>query len=97
MVITGLPPAPQIPDTQLVSDFCENNLTVKPHVLSARRIGRDASSARLCVTLDSSDAAEALLGSATMLRASSDPDVRPEHQGQKRHEEFGVFITSTRI
>jgi len=76
VVITGLPPAPQIPDAQLVSDFCENNLTVKPHVLAARRIGRDASSARLCVTLDSSDAAEALLSSATMLRASSDQDIR---------------------
>jgi len=76
VVITGLSPVPHTSDIQLVSDFCENNLTVKPHVLSARRIGKDASSTRLCVTLDSSDAAEVLLSSATMLRASSDPDVR---------------------
>ena len=78
VIITGLPPNPEINDGLLVESFCENNLTVKPRIVSSRRLGKDRSSptSKLCITLENSDAAEDLIDSATLLRSSTDATVR---------------------
>jgi len=77
VIITGLPKQTDIPDLELVELFCEQNLTVKPHVAVTRRIGKNRSdpSAKLCVTLESEDAVDALLSSAALLRSSSNASV----------------------
>ena len=74
VIITGLSPISGTPDTVLVEKFCEDNLTVKPHVTRTRRIGRAAganSAQKLCVTLDSPAAAINLIEASSILRQNS--------------------------
>jgi len=78
IIITGLPLCSDTNDVALVESFCEDNLTVKPHIIRARRIGRNRSDpmSKLCVTLDNADSVEDLLDSSTLLKSSSDATVR---------------------
>ena len=78
IIITGLPQCSDINDVTLVESFCEDNLTVKPHIVRARRIGRNRSDpmSKLCITLDNADSVEDLLDSSTLLKSSSDAAVR---------------------
>lgn len=73
VIITGLPPSPQLSDTELVEAFCENNLTVKPRIIRIQRLGKDRTSiySKLCVSLENADAVEDLLSSSTLLRQST--------------------------
>jgi len=74
VIISGLQPKSDVSDTELVESFCEQHLTVKPHLASSRRIGNDPSNStvKLCVTLNSEESAQHLLESATILRRSPD-------------------------
>ena len=74
VIISGLQPKSDVSDTELVESFCEQHLTVKPHIASTRRIGNDPSNStvKLCVTLNSEESAQHLLESATILRRSPD-------------------------
>ena len=78
IIITRLPQCSDINDVALVESFCEENLTVKPHIVRARRIGRNRSDpmSKLCVTLDNADSVEDLLDSSTLLKSFSDATVR---------------------
>ena len=73
VIISGLQPK-RVSDTELVESFCEQHLTVKPHLASSRRIGNDPSNStvKLCVTLNSEESAQHLLESTTILRRSPD-------------------------
>lgn len=78
IIITGLPLRNDTNDVTLVESFCEDNLTVKPHIIRARRIGRNRPDlmSKLCVTLDNADSVEDLLDSSTLLKWSSDANLR---------------------
>ena len=76
IIVSGLNPISSISDKDLIEQFCEENLTVKPAVLSTRRIGSSSSSGlRLCATLDSAESVQSVLSSSTTLRRSSNPNV----------------------
>lgn len=74
VIITGLPRQNTTSDLELVESFCEYNLTVKPHIVSARRIGNNNGdpNAKLCITLESPDMVDNIISSATVLRKSAD-------------------------
>jgi hypothetical protein len=78
IVVSGLLPVAGSSDIELLEQVCEQHLTVKPHFIRARRLGKDKDnpSAKLCVTLESSDAAEDLIASSSMLRHSTIPSIR---------------------
>jgi hypothetical protein len=40
VIITGLPRQNSTPDFELADSFCENHLTVKPHIASTKRVGK---------------------------------------------------------
>jgi len=48
VIISGLPQSHGISDVSLVETFCEQNLTVKPHIVRARRFGRNF---KVCVSV----------------------------------------------
>lgn len=77
VIITGLSKQNHMTDIALVESFCETNLTVKPHVIAARRIGKNRTepTAKLCVTLENEAAVTDLIQSATLLRSSSDVSI----------------------
>ena len=74
VIITGLPQHDEISDVELVGSFCENHLTVKPRIISTKRIGKDHRDphAKLCVTLDTPEMVDDIISSATILRRSTD-------------------------
>jgi len=78
VVVSGLPPSTSFSDIELLEQLCEQHLTVKPHFIRARRLSKDKTSpsAKLCVTLESSDAVDHLIASSSMLRQSSDQGIR---------------------
>jgi len=78
VIISGLQVRSDVCDTELVESFCEQYLTVKPHVVRTRRVGNNPNSStmRLCVTLNSEETAHDLLESATILRRSPDITAR---------------------
>jgi hypothetical protein len=78
VIITGLPRQHDTSDFELVESFCENHLTVKPHIVNAKRVGRDTHDhhAKLCVTLESPETVDDIISSATILRTSTDPAVK---------------------
>ncbi|ESN91430.1 hypothetical protein HELRODRAFT_165464 [Helobdella robusta] len=51
---------------ELVSKFCEDNLTIKPQIIRTRRFGN----CKMCVTLNNSTSVEYLIASSRILRAS---------------------------
>ncbi|ESO08259.1 hypothetical protein HELRODRAFT_184634, partial [Helobdella robusta] len=65
-VLSGLEPQPGIADMELVSKFCEDNLTIKPQIIRTRRFGN----CKMCVTLNNSTSVEDLIASSRILRAS---------------------------
>lgn len=78
IIVSGLPPRPNVKDVDLFGDFCQNNLTVKPRVIATRRLGRDSQNlnAKLCVTLENVEAVKDVISSSRLLRASQDSEVR---------------------
>jgi len=72
-IISGLPQSHGIIDVSLVESFCEQNLTVKPRIVRARRFGRNC---KVCVTLDSAYSLEDMLECSTLLKSSSDASLR---------------------
>jgi hypothetical protein len=78
VVISGLLLSTCFSDIELLEQLCEQHLTVKPHLTRAHRLGKDKTnpSAKLCVTLESSDAVDDLIASSSMLRQSSDQGIR---------------------
>jgi hypothetical protein len=78
VIVSGLAPSNDHTDVELLESVCEQYLTVKPHILRVRRIGKDKTSlsSKLCATLDSSDAVDDIIESSRMLRHSEDASVR---------------------
>jgi len=84
VVISGLPECidDSVSDEAIFTQFCEENLTVKPSLAKAgcRRLGRvrvpDGQPRRLLVHLKTEDSAVALLSSGRLLRQSSNPQVK---------------------
>lgn len=78
VIVTGLPQQGDISDLELVDSFCENFLTVKPHIVGTKRIGKDIRdpNAKLCVTLERPEAVDDIISSATILRRSTDSAVK---------------------
>jgi len=80
VVISGLHPQPGIHDAEVFEEFCENHLTVKPHLIrsSCRRLGQpaDGKPARLKLTLYNSQAVDDLIQSSSLLRQSSDENAK---------------------
>jgi len=78
--ITGLQPQSGVHDADVFEEFCEINLTVKPQPIrsSCRRLGQpvDGRPARLKLTLDNSQAVDDLIQSSSLLRQSSDDQVK---------------------
>ena len=70
VVITGLKPVDGCDDATLFLDFCEANLSVKPHVNRCYRLGRyqEQKVRPLLIQLDSEDSAAELLRSNRQLR-----------------------------
>jgi len=77
-VVSGLLPSTSFSDIELSEQLCEQHLTVKHHFIRVRRLGKDKTSpsAKLCVTLESSDAVDDLIASSSMLRQLSDQGIR---------------------
>jgi len=84
VVISGLPECidDSLSDEAIFTQFCEDNLTVKPSLAKAgcRRLGRvrvpDGQPRRLLVHLRTEDSAAALLSSGRLLQQSSNPQVK---------------------
>jgi len=84
VVISGLPECidDTVNDEAIFTQFCEENLTVKPSLAKAgcRRLGRvrvpDGQPRRLLVHLKTEDSAAALMSSGRLLRQSSNPQVK---------------------
>ena len=80
VIITGLHPQQDVHDADVFEEFCENHLTVKPHLIrsSCRRLGQptDGQPARLKLTLDNSQAVDDLIQSTSLLRQSNDEHVK---------------------
>lgn len=80
VVITGLAPESGTHDADLLAEFCDQHLTVKPYTLrsSFRRVGKSVNGApiKLRVTLDSDEAVDDLIAASTILRDSTDPRAR---------------------
>lgn len=78
IVISGLDGINSESDKTLLEKFCEENLTVKPHIATTRRLrkGVAAPSSKLLATLDSPQSVQAVLESATLLRKSTNPLVK---------------------
>ena len=82
-ILSGLPECTDdsVSDEAIFTQFCEDNLTVKPSLDKAgcRRLGRvipDGQPRRLLVHLRTEDSAAALLSSGRLLRQSSNPQVK---------------------
>ena len=75
VIVTGLQPVLGTSDSDLFSQFCEENLTVKPHILTCRRVGRSVPGKPrlLKITLDNEHSADDLIESSYGLRHSGDP------------------------
>ena len=81
VVISGLPEVDDVDDKTIFTEFCENNLTVKPSVVSCKRLGKTDGQIRqkprlLLVQLTSEDNVKALRASARILRRSDNAAVR---------------------
>lgn len=80
VVITGLASETGTHDADVLSEFCDQHLTVKPHLVrtSCRRVGKSVNGGpvRMRVTLDSEEAVEDLIAASTLLRDSSDQIAR---------------------
>ena len=83
VIISGLAPSPHVSDTALLEQFMEQNLTVKPHIVSTKRLGQSRGTTgeqsklpKLCVTLESAENVNNLLDSSSMLRSSSNQNAR---------------------
>ena len=78
IIISGLEVAPHMSDKDGFEEFCEQNLTIKPRVVKTRRPKQKGSNLAklLCITLESAEAAEALLDSARILRTRENPQVK---------------------
>ena len=78
VIITGLPRQNSTPDLELVESFCENHLTVKPHIVSTKRVGKNHHDhhAKLCVTLETPEMVDDIISSATILRMPTDSTVK---------------------
>jgi hypothetical protein len=74
VILTGISSSSTVSDKELFETFCESHLTVKPRVVHTRRIGKDK--AKLCVTLESTEAVDDILDSSSLLRNSADQSVR---------------------
>jgi hypothetical protein len=74
VIISGLKEADGIPDDEVLATFCEDYLTLKPKLISCRRIGRSTATGdtprKLKVTLSSDTAAEDLISASTILHAT---------------------------
>lgn len=70
VIISGLPPSTDTSDVSLVERFCEENLTIKPRVIRARRLGKGNGTGppKLCVSLENPGVVDSLIDAATILR-----------------------------
>ena len=71
VIVSGFATQPDQPDIEAFESFCQDNLTVKPKIVRARRLGRTTEGnqpAKLCLTLESSDSVNSLIQSASILR-----------------------------
>ena len=76
-IVTGLTPRQGVKDSTLFTEFCENNLTVKPRTVETRRMSTDKGPAsKLRVKLESKSSVDPILLFSKLIRASSDPDLR---------------------
>ena len=78
IVVSGLQPQPQIPDQNIVSDLCRNELGLVPDIVSCKRLGKEAPDRvqPLLVVLRTADQADQLLAHAKKLRKSSHAVIR---------------------
>lgn len=73
VVVTGLPEEQDVLDETVFSTFCEENLSIKPSVVSCRRLGKSVNNRaprRLLVKLRSAEVASELRRSSRSLRNS---------------------------
>jgi hypothetical protein len=78
LIVNGLEPAVGRPDDQLFAALCSTELSVRPDVVSAKRLGRSqvGKIQPLLVYLKQADQAQQLINSAKRLRHSANPAVR---------------------
>ena len=72
VIISGLQPVRGTSDADVISKFCEENLTVKPRIVRSRRIGKSDTMPKYCITLDSPESVTDLIASSRILRQSAD-------------------------
>ena len=77
-IVSGLPPKPSCHDQLLVADLCHRELTRKPEVTYAKRLGRPTPGRiqPLLVHVKTTDEARYITSNARRLRQSTDPDIR---------------------
>jgi hypothetical protein len=78
LIVNGLEPAVGRPDDQLFAALCSTELSVRPDVVSAKRLGHSqvGKIQPLLVYLKQADQAQQLINSAKRLRHSANPAVR---------------------
>ena len=79
VIVSGLKAVPNVTDKALVETFCERNLTIKPSIQNAKRIGKAGDPSqipKICITLSSPESATSLLESASLLRHSADDNAK---------------------
>ena len=78
VIVSGLKAVQGVSDVDVFSQFCEQNLTIKPRIVRARRLGKsnDGEIQKLCITLDNSEAVSDLIESSFILRQSTNEVVK---------------------
>jgi len=78
IIVSGLVPQVHTADNDVFNSFRENNLTVKPHLMSCHRVGKPTATrlAKLKISLDNSQAVDYLIVSSPILRQSVDATIR---------------------
>lgn len=86
IVVSGLPPVPQVADQVVVADLCRDELGIVSDIASCRRLGKDTSGKvqPLLVVLRSADQADQILARAKSLRKSPSSVIK-DHVFINRH------------
>ena len=76
MIVSGLPPHPQLSDVEYATEIFEKNLAIKPTIVKARRFGKDLENTKLCITFSNPETVKDLIQSSRLLRSSTDTLLR---------------------
>jgi hypothetical protein len=78
VIITDLVPEEGVNDEVIFERFCNEHLTVKPHPVSSRRVGKPAEGRpmKLRITLENSQSVNDLIESSAILRHSTNNSVK---------------------